>query len=232
MAKKIILVAIVLLLAGLFFSLDLGRYLSLDYIKASQTRFQLLYAENPFTVIAVYVLIYIVSAGLSLPGATVLTLAGGGFFGLLVGVVVVSISSTLGATLACFAARTLLRDWVQRKFGEKLVTINEGIEKEGWLYLFSLRLIPVFPFFVINLVMGLTTMRLSTFFWVSQLGMLPATIVYVNAGKELAKIDSLGGILSPTLVISFALLGIFPLAVKKIMQFVKARMQVEHTGDD
>lgn len=232
MAKKIILVAIVLLLAGLFFSLDLGRYLSLDYIKASQTRFQLLYAENPFTVIAVYVLIYIVSAGLSLPGATVLTLAGGGFFGLLVGVVVVSISSTLGATLACFAARTLLRDWVQRKFGEKLVTINEGIEKEGWLYLFSLRLIPVFPFFVINLVMGLTTMRLSTFFWVSQLGMLPATIVYVNAGKELAKIDSLGGILSPTLVISFALLGIFPLAVKKIMQFVKARMQAEHTGDD
>ena len=232
MAKKIILVAIVLLLAGLFFSLDLGRYLSLDYIKASQTRFQLLYAENPFTVIAVYMLIYIVSAGLSLPGATVLTLAGGGFFGLLVGTVVVSISSTLGATLACFAARTLLRDWVQRKFGEKLVTINEGIEKEGWLYLFSLRLIPVFPFFVINLVMGLTTMRLSTFFWVSQLGMLPATIVYVNAGKELAKIDSLGGILSPTLVISFALLGIFPLAVKKIMQFVKARMQAEHTGDD
>ena len=232
MAKKIILVAIVLLLAGLFFSLDLGRYLSLDYIKASQTRFQLLYAENPFTVIAVYMAIYIVSAGLSLPGATVLTLAGGGFFGLLVGTVVVSISSTLGATLACFAARTLLRDWVQRKFGEKLVTINEGIEKEGWLYLFSLRLIPVFPFFVINLVMGLTTMRLSTFFWVSQLGMLPATIVYVNAGKELAKIDSLGGILSPTLVISFALLGIFPLAVKKIMQFVKARMQAEHTGDD
>lgn len=231
MTKKIILVAIVLLLAGLFFSLDLGRYLSLEYIKASQARFQLLYAENPFTVIAVYVLIYIVSAGLSLPGATVLTLAGGGFFGLFVGTVVVSISSTLGATLACFAARTLLRDWVQRKFGEKLVTINEGIEKEGWLYLFSLRLIPVLPFFVINLVMGLTTMRLSTFYWVSQLGMLPATIVYVNAGKELAKINSLGGILSPTLIISFALLGAFPLAVKKIMQLVKAKMQVENTGD-
>jgi len=149
----------------------------------------------------------------------VLTLAGGGFFGLLTGTLVVSFASTLGATLACFAARTLLRDWVQGKFGEKLNAFNEGIEREGWLYLFTLRLIPAFPFFVINLVMGLTTMRLSTFYWVSQLGMLPATIVFVNAGKELAKIDTLAGILSPTLIASFALLGIFPLAVKKIVQF-------------
>jgi len=231
MTKKLTLVAIVLLLVGLFFALDLGRYLTLDYIKASQGRFQLLYAEHPAGVIAVYMLVYIVSAGLSLPGAAVLTLAGGGFFGLLTGTLVVSFASTLGATLACVAARTLLRDWVQGKFGEKLNAFNEGIEREGWMYLFTLRLIPIFPFFVINLVMGLTTMRLSTFYWVSQLGMLPATVVFVNAGKELAKIDSLGGILSPTLLISFALLGIFPLAVKKIMEFVKTRMQTAKTGD-
>ncbi len=231
MTNKLILLALVLLLVVLFFSLDLGRYLTLDYIKASQSRFQLLYAEHPAGVIAVYMLVYILSAGLSLPGATVLTLAGGGFFGLLVGTLVVSVASTLGATLACLAARTLLRDWVQERFGEKLVTINEGIDREGWLYLFTLRLIPVFPFFIINLVMGLTTMRLSTFYWVSQLGMLPATIVYVNAGKELAKIDSLGGILSPTLIISFALLGIFPLAVKKVMLFAKARIRSQKTGN-
>ncbi len=219
MTKKLVLLSAVILLVVSFYAFDLGRFLTLDYLKASQTRFQLLYAGHPVRVIVVYMLVYVIATGLSLPGAAVLTLAGGGFFGLLAGTLVVSFASTLGATLACFAARTLLRDWVQGKFGEKLNAFNEGIEREGWMYLFTLRLIPVFPFFVINLVMGLTTMRLSTFYWVSQLGMLPATIVFVNAGKELAKVDSLAGILSPTLIASFALLGIFPLAVKKIMQF-------------
>lgn len=222
MTRKLVLFGLLLLLAGLFFSFDLGRYLTLDYLKESQGRFQTLYADHRIAVIVTYMAVYIVVAGLSLPGAAVLTLAGGGFFGLFTGTLVVSFASTLGATLACFAARTLLRDWVQGRFGEKLTAFNEGIERGGWLYLFTLRLIPVFPFFIINMVMGLTTMRLSTYYWVSQLGMLPATIVYVNAGKELAKLDSLAGILSPTLLLSFTLLGIFPLAVKRLMQFVKA----------
>jgi len=222
-AKKIGLVLGLILVVLVFLYFDLGRFFTLDYIKASQSRFQHLYASNCILVIASYMLIYIVVTALSLPGAVVMTLAGGAFFGLLAGTLIVSISSTIGATCACIAARFALRDWVQNKFGERLAAINRGIAREGAFYLFSLRLIPVFPFFVINLVMGLTTIPLKTFFWVSQLGMLPGTIVYVNAGKELAKIDSLAGIASPDLLISFAVLGLFPITVKKIMAFYRSR---------
>jgi len=222
-AKKIGLVLGLILVVLVFLYFDLGRFFTLDYIKASQSRFQHLYASNRILVIASYMLIYIVVTALSLPGAVVMTLAGGAFFGLLAGTLIVSISSTIGATCACIAARFALRDWVQNKFGERLAAINRGIAREGAFYLFSLRLIPVFPFFVINLVMGLTTIPLKTFFWVSQLGMLPGTIVYVNAGKELAKIDSLAGIASPGLLISFAVLGLFPITVKKIMAFYRSR---------
>ena len=143
--------------------------------------------------------------------------------GFWIGFVTVSFASTIGATLACFVARFLLRDWVQNKFGEKLSAINKGIEDEGAFYLFSLRLVPIFPFFVINLVMGLTSIKLITFYWVSQIGMLPGTMVFVNAGKELAQIESLSGILSPGLIISFVILGLFPLAVKKLLNFYKKR---------
>jgi uncharacterized membrane protein YdjX (TVP38/TMEM64 family) len=167
--------------------------------------------------------IYILVTSLSLPGAAVMTLAGGALFGLVVGTVVVSFSSTIGATLACFAARFILRDWIQKKFGDKLKTVNEGVEKEGALYLFTVRLIPVFPFWLINLVMGLTSMPLKTFYWVSQVGMLAGTIVYVNAGKELGKIDSLSGILSPTLILSFVLLGLFPIITKKLLGIYKKK---------
>jgi len=146
-------------------------------------------------------------------------------FGLAVGTVVVSFASTIGATLACAVSRFLLQDWVQRKFGDKLAAINNGIEKEGAFYLFSLRLVPIFPFFVINLAMGLTRMRLITFFWVSQVGMLPGTVVYVNAGKELAQIDSLSGIMSPGVLISFAILGLFPIAAKKLLAFYKRKFK-------
>lgn len=144
-------------------------------------------------------------------------------FGLVTGTLVVSFASTIGATLACLVARYLLRDGVQKKFGNKLVRINEGMDKEGGFYLFSLRLVPIFPFFVINLVMGLTSIPLRTFFWVSQLGMLPGTIVYVNAGKELAKIDSLSGILSPGLLLSFILLGLLPIITKKLLRLLRQR---------
>ncbi len=228
---KLGLVLFLLFIAVLFIYYDLGRFLTLEYIKESQAGFQSLYQEHRLTVISVYMLVYIVVTALSLPGAAVMTLAGGGFFGLLTGTIVVSIASTIGATCACLASRFILRDWVQSKFGDKLSAVNDGIEKEGAFYLFSLRLIPIFPFFVINLLMGLTRMPIRTYFWVSQIGMLPATIVYVNAGKEIAKIDSVAGIASPTLLVSFALLGIFPVTVKKLMAFYRSRNVSPSSGD-
>ncbi|PTN37249.1 TVP38/TMEM64 family protein [Desulfonatronum sp. SC1] len=221
--QKIALVLALSALVGAFFLFDLGQYFSLDYIKDSQQRFQSLYTEKTVTVIAVYMGVYILVTSLSLPGAVIMTLVGGALFGLAVGTVVVSFASTIGATLACFVSRFVLQDWVQRRFGQRLVAVNQGIEREGAFYLFTLRLVPLFPFWMINLVMGLTRMKLRTFFWVSQVGMLPGTLVYVNAGRELGRIDSLGGILSPGLIFSFVLLGIFPLATKKIMVWYRLR---------
>jgi uncharacterized membrane protein YdjX (TVP38/TMEM64 family) len=221
--NKILIILVFIILIAVFWKFDLGKYLSLSYLKASQEKFEILYSDHRVPVIAGYMVIYILVTSLSLPGAAVMTLAGGAFFGLLAGTVIVSFSSTIGATLACFVSRFILRDWVQGKFGEKLKTVNQGIEREGSLYLFTLRLIPVFPFWLINLVMGLTKMPLRTFYWVSQVGMLAGTIVYVNAGKELAKIDSLAGILSPTLILSFVILGLFPLITKKILGLYKKK---------
>ena len=152
-----------------------------------------------------------------------MTLGGGAFFGLFAGTVIVSFASSIGATLAMLIARFLLRDFVQSRFASQMETINSGINKEGGFYLFTLRLVPAVPFLVINLGMGLTSLRALTFYWVSQLGMFPGTLVYINAGSELAKIESLGDILSPTLIGSFVLLGIFPLLVKKILAFIAKR---------
>ena len=223
LAKKAVIVIAVILLIAAFRIFNLGDYLSLSYLKESRQEFEILYSENRFSVIAVYMFIYIIVTSLSLPGAAVMTLAGGALFGLLAGTIIVSFASTLGATFACFVSRYILRDWLQSRFADKLKAVNEGIEKEGVLYLFTVRLIPVFPFWLINLVMGLTKMPLKTFYWVSQTGMLAGTIVFVNAGKELAGIDSLSGILSPGLIFSFVLLGIFPLLTKKIMGLYKKR---------
>jgi len=222
--QKVSILVVIAILVGLFFYFDLSSYLNLEYLKESQSRFQQLYQEHRFAVIGGYMAVYIIVTALSLPGAAVMTLAGGALFGLLGGTVVVSFASTIGATCAFLASRFFLRDWVQERFGARLHTVNEGMQKEGAFYLFSLRLIPVFPFFIINLLMGLTKMRITTYFWVSQLGMLPATAVYVNAGNELAKIDSLATILSPGLIASFVLLGLFPITVKKVMErFRQAR---------
>jgi uncharacterized membrane protein YdjX (TVP38/TMEM64 family) len=222
--KIIIFMLIAFAVAG-YKIFNLGSYLSLSYIKESQQNFKILYSDHPIAVIGVYSMVYILVTSLSLPGAAVMTLAGGALFGLLRGTVIVSFASTIGATLACFVSRFVLRDWVQKRFGEKLRTVNSGIDREGPFYLFTLRLIPVFPFWLINLVLGLTTMPLRTFYWVSQIGMLPATVVYVNAGKELAKIDSLSGILSPGLIISFVLLGLLPLVAKKLIAWYKSRKE-------
>ncbi len=226
---KIIILVIIIGVVIVFKIFNIGDYLTLSYIKESQQRFQELYDEEGVTVIAGYMVIYILVTSLSLPGAAIMTLAGGALFGLVVGTVVVSFASTIGATLACFVSRFILRDWIQNKFRDKLKTVNEGVEKEGAFYLFTLRLMPVFPFWLINLVMGLTKMPLKTFYWVSQAGMLAGTIVYVNAGKELGKIDSLKGILSPGLIISFALLGIFPVAAKKIIALYKSKKGVKES---
>ncbi|WP_320008182.1 TVP38/TMEM64 family protein [Maridesulfovibrio sp.] len=226
MKKKILILILLVSIAVLFFAFDLDRFFTLEYLKNSRQEFQTFYDQNPFWTISSFFLIYVFVVGINLPGATVLGLAGGALFGFTVGVLIISFASTIGATMACFFSRYLFRDYVQRKFGDRLDKVNQGIEKEGAFYLFTMRLIPAIPFVVINLVMGLTPMRLGTFYWVSQLGMLPGTMVYVNAGKELGQINSLAGIVQPGVLISFVLLGLFPLAVKKIVGLVKKRRSV------
>ena len=206
-----------------FFALDLGRFFSLDYLKTSQGQLAALYAEHPWATRGAYFVLYVLVASLSLPGAAILTLAGGGVFGLGWGLLLVSFASSIGATVSFLAARFVLRDGVQARFGARLADINQGIARDGALYLFSLRLIPVVPFFVINLLMGLTTLRTRTFYWVSQLGMLAGTAVYVNAGTQLAAINSLKDIASPGLLGAFVLLGIFPLIAKAVMNFIQKR---------
>lgn len=227
MIKKILLLLFIIALTAAFFVFDLNHYLSLEYLRESRLRFVSFYAENKLLTVIVYILAYIVVTALSLPGAAVMTLAGGAIFGWVIGVIAVSFASTIGATLAFLVSRYLLRSWVEKKWGDRLATINAGIEKEGSLYLLSLRLIPVFPFWIINLLMGLTRMKLISFYWVSQVGMLAGTMVYVNAGKELGKINSLSGILSPGLIVSFIILGLFPLGVKKAMSLYRSRFHKE-----
>ena len=209
-------------LIAAFFIFDLGRFFDLQYLKSEQAALNSLYENKPLLVILSFFFIYIAVTALSLPGAAILTLAAGAQFGLWLGVIIVSFASTIGATLAFLVSRFLLRDTIEAKFGDKLKTFNDNIEKDGAFYLFTVRLVPVFPFFLVNLVMGLTRLKTAVFYLVSQIGMLAGTIVFVNAGTQLAKIDSLGGILSPGLIFSFALLGIFPLVAKKIVEVIKA----------
>ncbi len=220
---KIALVATIVILVVLFFAFDLQRFLTLEYLKTRQLAFADFYAAHRSLTIAIYFVLYVVVTALSLPGAAVMTLAGGALLGFWPALVTVSFASTIGATLAFLVSRFLLRDWVQGKFGDKLKAINEGVEQEGSFYLFTLRLVPLFPFFVINLVMGLTPMRPLTYYWVSQVGMLAGTAVYVNAGTQLGQIESASGILSPGILVSFVLLGIFPLLAKRAVEIVKSR---------
>ena len=221
--KKLVIVVVLLAAVVAYFAFDLGRYFSLDYIKGSQAKFAELYAAQPALVIAVFFAIYVAVTAISLPGAAILTLAAGAIFGLLVGTIIVSFASSIGATIAFLAARFIMGETVQKKFGQRMAEINKGVDKEGAFYLFTLRLVPLVPFFVINLLMGLTKMKTWTFYWVSQVGMLLGTLVFVNAGTELAKISSLKGILTPGLIGSFILLGIFPIIAKKIVDAVKGR---------
>ena len=208
---------------GAFHALGGSQYLSLAAIKDSQAALQSATAAQPVLAAAVYFVVYVAATALSLPGAAVLTLVGGALFGLGWGLLIVSFASSVGATLAFLASRWLLRDTVQARFGDKLAALNEGVKKDGAFYLFGLRLVPLFPFFMINLAMGLTPIRPWTFYWVSQVGMLAGTAVYVNAGTQLAQIDSLSGLASPSLIAAFALLGVFPLLARKLMDALQAR---------
>lgn len=224
--KRAITLFILAILIALFFIFDLGQYLSLDYLKSQQAALERYRDSYPLRTGAVFFLIYVLVTALSLPGATVMTLAVGAIFGLFWGTVLVSFASTLGATLAFLIARFLLRDMVQRRFGDRLKAINAGIEKDGAFYLFALRLVPLFPFFVINLAMGLTNLKTLTFAWVSQVGMLLGTIVYVNAGTQLGQVESPADVLSAGLIASFVLLGLFPLLARKLVALLKARKQL------
>jgi len=223
--SRMLLLAILAGLTGLFFALGLHRYLTLEVMQASLGNLKALYAGHPLLMLGGYFLAYVLMAAMSFPGATIMGVAGGAVFGLTVATLAVSFASTIGATLAFLSSRYLLRDFVQRKFHERLGAVNDGIRTDGAWYLLSMRLVPVLPFFVINLVMGLTPMRVRTYYLVSQLGMLPGTMVYVNAGKELAGLTSLSGILSPSMLVAFVLLGIFPLLAKKVVLAIRGRRE-------
>ncbi|UTW05171.1 FAD-dependent oxidoreductase [Amphritea atlantica] len=221
--KKITLIVIIAALISAFFLLDAGSYLNLEYVKSQQDSLQGWVADNTFVAVAAFMLIYIVVTALSLPGATVMTLVGGAVFGLLSGLLLVSFASSIGATLAFLISRYLLREPLTHKFSKYIDPINRGIEKDGIAYLLTLRLVPLFPFFVINAVMGMTRMKAPTFYWVSQLGMLPGTAVFVNAGTQLAAIEQPGDILSPGLILSFCLLGAFPWIGRLMADLIKQR---------
>jgi len=221
--KKVSLVGIIIIILVIFFAFDLGQFLTLEYIKEQQHQIDALYAENKFLTLASFFLVYILVTGVSLPGATILTLAAGAVFGLLNALILVSFASSIGASLAFVISRYLFRETVEARFGSSLKAINDGIEKDGAFYLFALRLVPAFPFFVINLVMGLTPIKLKTFYWVSQLGMFAGTIVYVNAGTQLGQINSAAEILSAELIISFVLLAMLPFVGRVIVNQLKYR---------
>ncbi|EIU7614897.1 TVP38/TMEM64 family protein [Vibrio vulnificus] len=208
----ILLIATIILLA-----VNFSQYLTLDNAKAQQLALNSFIDENFLFASISYFVIYVGLTAFSVPGATVVTLLGAALFGFWYSLLLVSFASTIGATIAFLSSRYLLKDWVQARFGDKLSALNQGVEKDGAFYLFSLRLIPVFPFFLINLLMGLTPISIGRYYLTSQIGMLPGTAVYLNAGTQLADINSLSGILSPTVLASFALLGVFPIAVKWIM---------------
>jgi len=221
--KKITLIILFILLVALFFSLDIAQYLDLGYIKSQQSTIDNYYATKPILTGFIFFISYILITGVSLPGAGILTLAAGAIFGVVWGTILVSFGSVFGATMAFLIARYLFHDYVQTRFKKYLEPINHGIRKEGDLYLFTIRFVPIFPFFIINNLMALTPIKTLNFALVSQIGMLIPTIIFVNAGTQLAKIESPGDVLSPELIFSFVLLGIFPLVAKKILVYIRKK---------
>lgn len=223
MIRKLALVIAIAAVIAAFFHYDLDQYLTIEFLKAQQADFDAAYARRPLMVLGGFFILYVATTALSLPGAAILTLAAGALFGLVTGVVLASFASTIGATLAFLSSRFLLRDWVQGKFGSRLAGLNDGLERDGAFYLFTIRMIPAFPFFVVNLLMGLTKIRTWTYYWVSQLGMLAGTIVYVNAGTQIAALQPGETIFTPAVIGSFAALAIFPWITKAIIAIIKRR---------
>jgi pyruvate/2-oxoglutarate dehydrogenase complex dihydrolipoamide dehydrogenase (E3) component/uncharacterized membrane protein YdjX (TVP38/TMEM64 family) len=222
-AGKVLLLLVIAAAVAAFFILDLGQWLTLEVLKTRRDELRALVEARPLLAIGGFFVIYVAVTALSLPGAAIMTLAAGAIFGLLTGTIIVSFASSIGASLAFLSSRYLLRDWVKARFGRRIEGIDRGIERDGAFYLLTLRLIPALPFFLINLAMGLTSMRLVAFYLVSQIGMLAGTIVYVNAGTQLAGIESSGDILSPGLIGSFVLLGLFPLLARWLLGGLKRR---------
>jgi uncharacterized membrane protein YdjX (TVP38/TMEM64 family) len=223
MSRRLLILVALAAVIWAWFGLGLGRYLSLDALHQHLDTLVAQRVAHPLAFAAAYLAIYVLTTAVSLPGAAILTLAGGALFGLGWGVLLVSFASAIGASLAFLSARFVLRDWVRKRFGARIAGIDAGMARDGPFYLFALRLVPVFPFFLINLAMGLTAMPLRTFYWVSQVGMLAATAVYVNAGTQLAQIRSLADVASPGLLLSFTLLGLFPLAARAVVARLRAR---------
>jgi uncharacterized membrane protein YdjX (TVP38/TMEM64 family) len=213
--KKIAIIMVAIIAVWAMFNFN--HLITLENAKAQQAELNLYISDNWLAASAIYFILYILTTALSVPGAAIISLLGAALFGFWWGLVLVSFASSIGATLAFLFSRYLLRDWVQKKFGNKLSAINSGIERDGNLYLLTLRLIPVFPFFLINLLMGLSKMSVSKFYLYSQLGMLPGTMVYLNAGTQLADIETLSGLLSPAVLTSLAILGLFPLVAKFVI---------------
>lgn len=209
------LIALIAVILVVFYVLGLDHYLSLAYLQSREIWLKRTFAAQPFLWALTYFVIYAVLTGLSLPLAVPITLVAGGVLGVVWGSLVVTVAAAIGASMAFLAARFLFRDWVQAKFSNQLYTVNRGIESDGIFYLFLLRLIPAFPFFIINLVMGLTSMRLRTYFWVSLIGMIPGNVLYINAGAQLSHIRTLQGLFSPQIIASFIAVGVFPLLLKK-----------------
>jgi len=228
---RLLLVAALAALVGLFFALDLDEYLQLAFLKSVHERAVAYVHDEPWLSSLVFFFGYVVVTAASLPGAAVMTLAAGAVFGLLWGLVLVSFASSVGATLAMLIARWLLGDWVQARFGAQLGAINRGFERDGAFYLFSIRMVPLFPFFVVNLIMGLTRVSPWQFYWVSQLGMLAGTFVFVFAGTQLAQVESLGDVLSPGLIAALSLLGLFPLIARKLVGWLRAARSRERPAD-
>lgn len=221
MKTKVLLGCVVLALIAAFFIFDPNQYFNLEYLKEQRASLQNLNAENPLLIAGAFFLVYVAFTALALPAALLLTVSAGAIFGFIKGTIIVSFASTIGATVAFLLTRYLFHDSIQAKFGDRLETINNGIEREGAFYVFGLRLVPYFPFFMVNALLALTKLKTWTYYWASQLGMLAATAVFVNAGTQLAEIQSLGDIVSPKLLASFALLGVFPIVAKYALAYFK-----------
>ena len=221
--SKLLILLLVAVVIGSLLLFAPREYLSLEFVQSKLGAIEAFRAEHPVQAVLIFAAIYIISTAASIPGALILTLSGGAIFGFFFGSVVVLISATIGATIAFLLARYLFDDMVQNKMGERLTKIRENFRKEGALYLFSMRLVPVFPFFAINLLMGLTSIKTSTYALASFIGMAPGTMAYINAGTQLGKLESVKGLLSPGLIISFVILAAFPYVAKFALKLIKSK---------